>query len=60
MYYVVVPMSAIPKNPNAKFSIPGFADEIFAHVFLVGIPIALIAARSMGVKTYTHTWHAKV
>lgn len=50
MYRIVLPLSAIPRNPNPRFSLPDFADEIFAHVFLVGIPIALMAAYSRRVK----------
>ena len=50
MYHVVIPLSAVPKNPHAAFSWPNFADEIFAHIVLVGIPIALMAQRSARVK----------
>jgi uncharacterized membrane protein YagU involved in acid resistance len=50
MYHVVIPLSAVPKNPHATFSWPNFADEIFAHIVLVGIPIALMAQRSARVK----------
>ena len=50
MYHVVIPLSAVPKNPHATFSWENFADEIFAHIVLVGIPIALIAQRSARVK----------
>lgn len=46
MYYVVIPLSALPKNPHAAFSWPNFIDEIFAHIVLVGFPIALMARRS--------------
>jgi uncharacterized membrane protein YagU involved in acid resistance len=51
MYHIVIPLSALPKNPNPSFSWPSFIDEIFAHVILVGIPIALMARRSARVKT---------
>jgi hypothetical protein len=50
MYHVVIPLSAVPKNPHATFSWANFADEIFAHIVLVGIPIALMAQRSARVK----------
>ena len=50
MYHVVIPLSAVPKNPQAAFSWTTFADEIFAHIVLVGIPIALMAQRSTRVK----------
>jgi len=50
MYRIVLPLSAIPRNPNPRFSLPDFADEIFAHIFLVGIPIALMATYSLHVK----------
>ena len=50
MYHVVIPLSAVPKNPHATFSWENFADEIFAHIILVGIPIALMAQRSARVK----------
>lgn len=46
MYSVVIPLSAIPSNPNERFSFPSVANEILAHVFLVGIPIVLIVRRS--------------
>jgi hypothetical protein len=50
MYHVVIPLSAVPKNPHATFSWTTFVDEIFAHIVLVGIPIALMAQRSARVK----------
>jgi hypothetical protein len=46
MYNIVIPLSAVPRNPNAKFSFPNFVNELLAHVFLVGIPIALMVRRS--------------
>jgi uncharacterized membrane protein YagU involved in acid resistance len=46
MYHVVIPLSAVPRDPHAPFSWPNFIDEIFAHIVLVGIPIALMAQRS--------------
>lgn len=46
MYYVVIPLSAVPKNPHPTFSWANFASEIFAHVVMVGIPIALVARHS--------------
>ncbi len=50
MTYVVLPLSAVPKNPHPVFSWFDLALGIFAHVVLVGIPIALIARRSALVK----------
>jgi hypothetical protein len=50
MYHVVIPLSAVPKNPHATFSWTTFVDEIFAHIVLVGVPIALMAQRSTRVK----------
>lgn len=46
MYHAVIPLSALPKNPHTAFSWPNFIDEIFAHIILVGFPIALIARHS--------------
>lgn len=45
MYRVVIPLSALPPRPPG---IPWAAviDEIFAHIFLVGLPVSLLAARS--------------
>jgi hypothetical protein len=43
MRFVVLPLSLIRMQPFA-FNI-GFANLIFAHVFLVGIPIALVTSR---------------
>lgn len=51
MYHVVTPLSAVPRNPHPIFSWVNFASEIFAHVVLVGIPIALLAQRSARVRT---------
>ncbi|HSY72917.1 MAG TPA: hypothetical protein VK798_11765 [Alloacidobacterium sp.] len=53
MYHIVIPLSALPKNPHAAFSIADFISEIFAHVVLVGFPIALLARRSTRVKPLT-------
>jgi hypothetical protein len=50
MYHVVIPLSAVPRNPHATFSWTTFVDEIFAHIVLVGVPIALMAQRSTRVK----------
>jgi hypothetical protein len=43
MRFVVLPLSLVRMQPFA-FNI-GFANLIFAHVFLVGIPIALVTSR---------------
>ena len=42
MYYVIVPQSAVPKTARA-FSALELANELEAHMFLVGLPIALAA-----------------
>lgn len=47
MYYVVIPLSEIPKGSASPFSWPNFIDEILAHIFLVGLPIAWLARRSV-------------
>jgi uncharacterized membrane protein YagU involved in acid resistance len=44
MHYVVVPLSAAPRQPPA--SAGAIANLIFSHVFFVGIPIALINNRA--------------
>lgn len=44
MHYLVVPMSAAPKQPPATAA--SLANLIFSHVFFVGIPIALITRRA--------------
>jgi hypothetical protein len=46
MNLIVVPLSAVPKPPHPVFSWLDLASGIFAHVVLIGIPIALIAQRS--------------
>lgn len=46
MNYVVVPLCSVPRNPHQVFSWSDLASGIFAHVVLIGIPIALIAQRS--------------
>ncbi len=45
MYRVVMPLSALPPRP-AKIHWPAVIDEVFAHIVLVGVPIALLASRS--------------
>lgn len=42
MYYVIVPQSAVPKTARA-FSSLELANELVAHMFFVGLPIALAA-----------------
>jgi hypothetical protein len=43
MRFVVLPLSLIRMQPFALNI--GFANQIFAHVFLVGIPIVVVAGR---------------
>lgn len=40
MTYIVLPLSRVPKNPHQAFSWTELASGIFAHVVLIGIPIA--------------------
>jgi predicted permease len=46
MNYVVLPLSAFKKG-SGPFSLPLFVNGVLAVVLLVGLPIALLAARSM-------------
>jgi uncharacterized membrane protein YagU involved in acid resistance len=45
MHYIVVPMSAVAhrKTPMSGMEL---GDQLFSHMFLVGLPIALMARRS--------------
>ena len=43
MHYLVVPLSAAPKQPPTPLA--PLINLIFSHVFFVGIPIALITRR---------------
>ncbi len=49
MHYVVVPLSAAPKQPPAK--VASLANLIFSHIFFVGIPIAMVISREAKAKT---------
>jgi hypothetical protein len=40
MYYVVMPLSAIPKLP--AFSLASFLKDVIGHALLVGLPTSLI------------------
>lgn len=42
MNFVVVPLSAVPKSSH---SVGWFVNQLFAHIFLIGITIALFTAR---------------
>jgi hypothetical protein len=44
MHYVVVPLSAAPKQHPASAS--ALANLIFSHIFFVGIPIAFVTRRA--------------
>jgi hypothetical protein len=44
MQYVVIPLSAAPET--AEFRMGPFLNGVIGHAFLVGLPVALIAARS--------------
>ncbi|HEY1731623.1 MAG TPA: hypothetical protein VGG15_07730 [Terriglobales bacterium] len=43
MRYIVVALSATPRQPPAKLS--SLANLVFSHIFLVGIPIAVMISR---------------
>jgi uncharacterized membrane protein YagU involved in acid resistance len=45
MHYVVVPLSRVTRR-EMSMGWPEFLDQIFAHTILIGLPIALMAARS--------------
>ena len=45
MFQIVLPLSAVRARKN-PMGMPEFLNELFAHVVLVGIPIALCAYRS--------------
>jgi hypothetical protein len=44
MNYVVIPLSAMP--PASSFNPVWFIFSVFAHAFLVGLPVALLARHS--------------
>ena len=44
MHYVVVPLSATPRQP--PLAARGLANLLFSHIFFVGIPIAWVTKRS--------------
>jgi hypothetical protein len=46
MQYVVIPMSAAGGPTPAPFRWPVFLNGVIGHAFLVGLPVALIAAWS--------------
>jgi uncharacterized membrane protein YagU involved in acid resistance len=45
MHYVVVPLSAMPKR-TVRVTHLELADQLFSHMFFVGLPIALMARKS--------------
>ncbi len=45
MYGLVLPLSAFPLQPSGT-SGSGLVDELFAHILLVGLPVAFLASRS--------------
>jgi len=45
MHYIVVPLSAVPRRTVPVTTVE-LLDLVFAHMFLVGLPIALLARRS--------------
>jgi hypothetical protein len=44
MHYVVVKLSAAPSRP---FGMIDLVNQLFAHMFFVGLPIALVTARDL-------------
>lgn len=44
MHYIVVPLSATPRQPPA--STAAILNLLFSHIFFVGIPIALVTSRA--------------
>lgn len=49
MYGVVLPLSAFPLKASGT-SGAGLVDELLAHIFLVGLPLAVLASRSAGIQ----------
>lgn len=47
MHYIVVPLSAAPKQPPA--GAVSLLNLIFSHVFFVGVPIALVTRRNRNI-----------
>jgi hypothetical protein len=45
MQHVVIPLSAIPKRTHPA-PVIDVVDQLFSHMFFVGLPIALMARRS--------------
>jgi hypothetical protein len=45
MQHVVIPLSAIPRRTHPAPLID-VADQLFSHMFFVGLPIVLVARRS--------------
>lgn len=48
MQYVVIPLSAAGGPTPTPFRLPVFLNSVIGHAFLVGLPVALIAAWSAG------------
>ena len=46
MGHVVVPLSRVPGGGAGPFSFPVFVNGVVGHAVLIGLPIALFAARS--------------
>jgi hypothetical protein len=45
MHYIVVPLSAVPPRRAPMVGLE-LADQLFSHMFFVGLPVALMARRS--------------
>jgi len=46
MQHVVLPLSAVHKR-TVPMSLPELLDQLFSHAFFVGLPVALMARRSV-------------
>jgi uncharacterized membrane protein YagU involved in acid resistance len=44
MHYLVLPLTAVPKVAHPEWKIE-LANQLFAHIFMVGIPTAVIVSR---------------
>jgi hypothetical protein len=49
MHYIVVPLSAVPRRTVPVTTVE-LLDLLFAHIFLIGLPIALFARHSARIR----------
>jgi hypothetical protein len=45
MQNAVIPLSRVPRNPNAPFVLAVFLNGYIGHMLLVGLPAAWVARR---------------